>query len=174
MAGPHDLTQIERLLARDASDAMDLHEFDDELWLAVSALVGSAEDVDHLPPRLGAYFISRYLDWDAQNGGIGQVLYNSAELMDRAPKAFSAVGLPDHAALFTDVAEWAAANGVEVDRAHGAQDRWAGYRELAEHPELERFDARFADLIERGPDSDAIRIEFIRADRGSLVTPDPG
>jgi Domain of unknown function (DUF4375) len=96
---PPPFETLGALLDADESGRLSDEEFDDCLWLLVCRHVGSIEDAAGLPSRVVNYYASRRVEWDVGNGGFAQAAYNMYEWFPAAAEGYTALGLPEAAAL---------------------------------------------------------------------------
>jgi hypothetical protein len=138
---------VRELLERDAREPLPDEELDDQLWLLLTKRIESPRDLRGLPPEIGIYFASRYLQWEVGNGGFAQAASNIPEWFALAETGYGALGQPASAALIKE------ARMLLSDNEHELAEREA---------QLEKLDAK---IPQEGWEIDAERVRYVRQHR---------
>ena len=153
----HSITE---LLAADDAGSLSVAEFDDSLWLIVSALIDSPSDCADVPDPVVDYYASRLIQWDVENGGFAQAAFNYLEWFDSAARGYERIGLPKCAELIRRaqiLADSDARRFRALRRAFAPiDDVFRAFRDS----KLAPLDAR---IHEVGWDATSLRVTFVRA-----------
>jgi len=172
-AAGHDevgsLTSLSVLAARPAPvsradiDSLPDAQLDDEVWLAMSAIVrqrggNTRAALATLTPGQRMYYATRLLEWEAGNGGMAQYFFNGEDAtIDDAIGGYELLGHPEWAQIVRDAKSIAAQELATMPASRGRDPE--AINDYLEHSRLNDIDGRFASV----PWADDLRIAYVRA-----------